>query len=188
MNEGDIWLKINNSCAATADNHSRLPLRIRSSSVSAAIRRPSAAKHAARPRRTNNRAAAAVADTNAVLRRVRVSSAPGAGNRPQFHSSPEGTVPCTARTAFRRAKPAVVAAAEKALAGAVRTSHLRRGRAVIFDVMEVAACNSPARGIGLSRLVHENFPCRLDRASRSPALPLSRWRLTLHRFPRSPHE
>ena len=53
MDEREIWLKISNSCAAIAGSHSRLLLRIRSSSANVAIRRPSAAKHAARPRRTN---------------------------------------------------------------------------------------------------------------------------------------
>jgi hypothetical protein len=58
---------------------------------------------------------------------VHRSSVPDADSRPQFHSSPEGTVPCTARTAFRRESPARAAAPGKPLAGAVRTSCLQRG-------------------------------------------------------------
>jgi hypothetical protein len=73
MDEGDIWLEISNSSATIAGNHSRFLPRIRSSSGIAVIRRLSAAKHAAKPRRTNSLAAdtsLAAADTNAVHRRV----------------------------------------------------------------------------------------------------------------------
>jgi hypothetical protein len=71
MDERDIWLKISNSSAATAGSRLRFPLRIRSSSAIVAIRRLSAAKHAARPRRTSNRAeVVAAADTSAARHRI----------------------------------------------------------------------------------------------------------------------
>ena len=131
MDEREIWLKNSNSCAVIVGSHSRLPLRIRSFSASVVIRRRSAAKHAAKPRRTNSRAAAA-ADTSAVNHGVHRSSVPDADSRPQFHSSRGETVPFTARTVSRRGRPAPAAAAGGALAaaagaGAVRHSRLRIG-------------------------------------------------------------
>jgi hypothetical protein len=73
MDEGDIWLEISNSSATIAGNHSRFLPRIRSSSGIAVIRRLSAAKHAAKPRRMSSLAAdtsLAAADTSAMHRRV----------------------------------------------------------------------------------------------------------------------
>jgi hypothetical protein len=70
MDEGDIWLKISNSCAAIAGRHSRLRLTIRIFSASMVIQRPSDANHAARPRSRNNPVGAVVADTPAVNQMV----------------------------------------------------------------------------------------------------------------------
>jgi hypothetical protein len=72
MDEREIWLKISNSFAAIAGNPSRFLPRIKSSSANVVIRRLSAEKHAARQRRTNKRAAAAVAGSIAAHRRAPV--------------------------------------------------------------------------------------------------------------------
>lgn len=125
MDEREIWLKISNSCAAIAGRPSRFLPRIRSSSAIVVIPRLSAANHAARPRRTNSRVAAAAAGSSAVQLRAQASSAPGADSKPLSHSSHEVTVPSTARTASRAGRPVRVVATGEALAvEAVRTSCL----------------------------------------------------------------
>jgi hypothetical protein len=60
MDEGDIWLKISNSCAAIAGRHSRLLPTIRIFFGNMVTPHRSAASHAARPRNKNNPAVAAV--------------------------------------------------------------------------------------------------------------------------------
>jgi hypothetical protein len=167
MDEREIWLKISNSCAVIAGNRSHLLRKIRSSSAIVVIRRPSAANRAVRPRNRSNRAAAA-GTSAAHQHRVRAWSVPRADSRPQSHLSPEGTVPCTARTASSLEKR-LAAATGEVLAGADKTSCLQLGRAVTLNFRRVAAFRFPHATLAVLIRSRRHYvaavPVRVPRAS-----------------------
>ena len=102
MDEREIWLKISNSCAAIAGRLSRLPRRTRNFSASVVIRRLSAASRAARPRRTNNRAAAA--GTSARITQGTSVICSGCGQQTTVPFEPRGDRPVYCQNCFQSRK------------------------------------------------------------------------------------
>jgi hypothetical protein len=68
--KGTPWLEISNLFAAIAGRLSHFLRRIRNFSETADTRRPSAARHAGKPRRTSSRVAVAAVDTSAAHLRI----------------------------------------------------------------------------------------------------------------------